>query len=306
MKKLSVFLLALVLVLALAGCGCEHQWADANCVDPMTCTLCDKTEGEPLGHVWLAATCEAPKTCEVCAATTGEAKGHSMVEATCEEAKHCETCGLTEGDALGHIWLDATTEAPKTCQTCAATEGERIITDPRFTTASTKDLQGKWFMEVPLTGEAMGIEDFPGEAPVNFIMDFCNDGNVNISVEVTDGFIDAMVAYSVDMTYAEFAAQGVDKETADAAFQQTSGMTIQEYLKQEMEKVDFNAMYASLFEAAGLGGVYYVEDGLIYTGSNWDDEMEPSAYTLEGDSLTIDELSAAFGVEGTMTRMTEE
>lgn len=306
MKKLNVLLLALVLVFALAGCGCEHEWAEADCVNPMTCTLCDKTEGQPLGHVWMAATCEEPKTCEVCAATDGDPKGHSMVDASCEEAKHCENCDLTEGEALGHTWLDATTEAPQTCEVCAATDGERIITDPRFTTASTQELQGKWFLEVALTGEMMGIEDFPGEAPVNLVMDFGNAGDVAISVGITDKFIDAMVAYSVDMTYAELAAEGVDKETADAAFEDTYGMSIQEYMKQEMEAVDFNSLYATLFDAAGLGGVYYVEDGLIYTGSSWDEEMEPSEYTLNGDSLVVDELTEVLGVEGTLTRMTEE
>lgn len=306
MKKLNVLLLALVFALVLAGCGCEHEWADANCVDPMTCTLCEKTEGQPLGHVWMAATCEEAKTCEVCGATEGEAKGHTMVDASCEEAKHCETCNLTEGEALGHTWLDATTEVPQTCEVCAATEGERIITDPRFTTASTKDLQGKWCLEVPLTGEMMDIDDFTGVAPVNFVLEFGNAGDVGISVGVTDGFIDAMVAYSVDTTYAQLAAEGIDKETADIAFQQSYGMSIQEYMKKEMEAVDFESLYATLFDAAGLGGVYYVEDGLIYTGSSWDEEMEGSEYTLDGDTLTIDELLEAMGVEGTLTRMTEE
>lgn len=279
-KKLIVLLLALSCILVLVGCGCKHEW--------------------------LAATCENPKTCELCGETEGEAKGHSIVIATCEEAEHCESCNYVYGELLGHTWLDATTEAPITCETCGATEGERIITDPRFTTASTLELQGEWFMEVPLTGEMMGVEDFPGEAPINMILKFGNAGDVTIAVGITDEFTDAMVAYSVDMTYAEFAAQGVDKEAADSAFESTYGMSIQEYTRKEMEAVDFDTLYAILFEAAGLGGVYYVEDGLLYIGSNWDEEMEGSAYTLDGDSVTIDDLLETMGVEGALTRMTEE
>ena len=72
-----------------------------------------------------------------------------MVEATCEGAKHCENCNLVEGEPLGHTWLEATTEAPKTCETCGATEGERIITDERFTTAATKELQGSGLWKYP-------------------------------------------------------------------------------------------------------------------------------------------------------------
>lgn len=35
---------------ALAGCGCQHQWEEATCTTPKTCTQCGETEGEALGH----------------------------------------------------------------------------------------------------------------------------------------------------------------------------------------------------------------------------------------------------------------
>lgn len=305
MKRLTALLLALMLVLALTACGCEHEFAAADCVNPPTCTLCGETEGTPLGHVWMAATCDDPKTCEVCGTTEGEAKGHSMVDATCEEAKHCENCDLTEGEALGHTWLDATTDAPKTCETCAATEGERIITDSRFTTDSTKDLQGKWVLELEMTGEMMGLEDFPTGATINMVMLFGNDGNTDVSIEVTDAFMDALTQYTVDMMYAEFAAQGMDAETADAAFAEAYGMTIEEYVAGEMDADTMNEVYASLFAAADLGGVYYIADGLLYTGSDWDDTMEATDYTLDGDTLVIQQLSEELGMEAELVRVAE-
>ncbi len=128
MKKI----LALALVLALcatmlAGCGCEHEWKDATCDAPKTCTKCDATEGAPAGHSWLAATCETPKTCENCDATEGEALPHAWMEATCEEPKTCEDCDATEGEAAGHQWVDATYAAPKTCESCGITEGEILV-----------------------------------------------------------------------------------------------------------------------------------------------------------------------------------
>lgn len=55
---------------------CEHDWADATCVDPKTCSACGVTEGEALGHAYGAwVTTKQPtendegsrqRTCSVC------------------------------------------------------------------------------------------------------------------------------------------------------------------------------------------------------------------------------------------------
>ena len=104
----------------------EHDWAEATCTAPKTCSVCNTTEGEALGHTWADATCTAPKTCSVCNATEGEALGHKWDDATCETAKTCSVCNATEGEALGHKWDDATCETAKTCSVCNATEGEAL------------------------------------------------------------------------------------------------------------------------------------------------------------------------------------
>lgn len=126
MKRLMIIALALVMLLALAGCACEHEWMDADCVNPRICAKCEEVEGTPLGHTWSAATCVDPKICENCAATEGEPKGHEWVEATCTEPNICSVCGETDGEALGHAWVDATEYAPKTCSACGVTEGDPL------------------------------------------------------------------------------------------------------------------------------------------------------------------------------------
>lgn len=126
MKKLMIIALALVMLLALAGCACEHEWMDADCVNPRICAKCEEVEGTPLGHTWSAATCVDPKICENCAATEGEPKGHEWVEATCTEPNICSVCGETDGEPLGHAWVDATELAPKTCSACGVTEGDPL------------------------------------------------------------------------------------------------------------------------------------------------------------------------------------
>ena len=105
---------------------CEHEWVEANCETPKTCTLCEATEGEALGHEWLEATCDKPMICAVCQAEEGTALGHDMVDASCELAKHCSRCELTEGKALGHEWAKATCSLAKTCAVCAKSEGDPL------------------------------------------------------------------------------------------------------------------------------------------------------------------------------------
>ena len=126
MRRLMIIALALVMLLTLAGCACEHEWIDADCMNPKICAKCEETEGAPLGHTWSAATCVDPKICENCAVTEGEPKGHEWVEATCTEPNICSVCGETDGEPLGHAWVDATEYAPKTCSACGVTEGDPL------------------------------------------------------------------------------------------------------------------------------------------------------------------------------------
>lgn len=143
---------ALILCIVLTGCECKHEWTDATCSEPKTCSKCGEVEGEPLEHDWLEATCTESKTCAVCGVTEGEALGHHWNDATCSvpktcsvcgatdgtplshewaaatctEAKHCVLCGETDGAPLGHKWDPANCTEPKTCAVCGITDGEPL------------------------------------------------------------------------------------------------------------------------------------------------------------------------------------
>lgn len=131
MRKRRIWIMIFFILLSFTNIGCNkkhtHQWSEATCELPMTCTICHETKGEALGHNWVDATCTLPKTCTKCGATEEEALGHDWVDATCTLPKTCAKCGATEGKALGHDWVDATYDAPKTCTRCGATEGEALI-----------------------------------------------------------------------------------------------------------------------------------------------------------------------------------
>ena len=118
LRKIGIFVLALVCMVMLAACGCEHVWQEATCKAPATCRECGKTEGDLGAHIWNDATCIAPKTCTTCGATEGMKLDHQLRDATCEEADTCEICGYTEGEALGHSWFELT--CTTVCERCFA------------------------------------------------------------------------------------------------------------------------------------------------------------------------------------------
>ena len=83
-------------------CGEErtvtHDFADADCLGPKTCTVCGKTEGSALGHEWTTPDvdlCEVRSTCSICGATDGENKEHTPEndDNDCSTALNCGVCG---------------------------------------------------------------------------------------------------------------------------------------------------------------------------------------------------------------------
>lgn len=304
MKRMfAILAVTLACLLVLAGCGCEHEWADANCVTPKTCNLCQETEGEALGHTWVDADCVNPKTCSVCAETEGEALGHTWVDADCVTPKTCSVCAVTEGEALGHSWLDATTETPKTCSVCAETEGERIVTDERFTTAASSVVFGSWYYDIALTGEEAGLPGLEGELYMRATLTFCPDGEfiITVSPADVDAYLAAMKQYLMDTMYAEFEAQGMDKEAADAAMVTAYGLTMEEYANVALASLDAETLTETLYL------VYYVDGDQLYAGESWKAELEPVTFSIDGDSLTLNE-DIVYGSDETtvLTRLVEE
>lgn len=105
MKKRAItgVLAAAVCMTALSGCALHtHEYAPADCLNPAVCTVCGKTEGEPLGHTFAPADCTTPATCTVCSATEGEPLGHDETPADCTTPAVCKVCGEETGKALGH------------------------------------------------------------------------------------------------------------------------------------------------------------------------------------------------------------
>lgn len=132
-RKISMILVGIIIIASSLYIGIYqrcvllgHQWQEASCIAPATCTVCGKTEGDALGHQWVAARCKIPKMCTVCGETEGAALGHQWLPADCVTAKTCSVCRKTEGNALGHQWIAATCTMPKVCSACGVTDGKAL------------------------------------------------------------------------------------------------------------------------------------------------------------------------------------
>ena len=114
-----------------------HDWQEATCQSPKTCTRCGGTSGAPLAHDVVAvegtaATCTEPGLTDGshCAACDAELKkqeviapiGHSWREADCITPKTCIACDATEGEAAGHNPVTDEAKAPG-CTEAGFTEG---------------------------------------------------------------------------------------------------------------------------------------------------------------------------------------
>ena len=165
MKTKSIILLVslLAIIFALTSCDqlanllpkpeCEHEWVEASCESPKTCSLCNAIEGEALGHTeeivaGKTATCTEAgltegKKCSVCgetllaqeeipAAHSEEivaGKETNCTEAGLTEGKKCSVCGETlvaqeEIPALGHTEEIVAGKAA-TCTESGLTEGKK-------------------------------------------------------------------------------------------------------------------------------------------------------------------------------------
>lgn len=123
MRSIIKLIIMSFIIITVSACECKHDWVNATCEVPKTCSKCQETEGVPLEHDWSEATCETAKNCLLCKKSEGVPLGHNWNNATCEIPETCSICGETKGVALGHEWINATCQHPKKCTVCNKAEG---------------------------------------------------------------------------------------------------------------------------------------------------------------------------------------
>lgn len=130
--------------------ACIHEWAEATCTLPKTCTLCGETEGAALGHDYA----------------------ETVTEATCTQGGYTtHTCS-----ACGDSFVDSETEAT----------GVHTFGSWQTVTAATTEAEGKEtrVCSVCNTAESRAIEKLPANTPTDTPAETPDGGNAVVLVIV--------------------------------------------------------------------------------------------------------------------------
>ncbi len=119
---------------------CNHNWVDATCEAPKTCTVCGATEGEALGHNWGATSykweedalsCTATRVCQNDAAHTESAE--ATVTSEVEKEPTCTESGITKYTATFDVdWAETQTNSKADIEALGH-DYEAVVTEPTCT-----------------------------------------------------------------------------------------------------------------------------------------------------------------------------
>lgn len=213
---------------------------------------------------------------------TGCCKHEVWTDANCTTPKTCVECGETEGAALGHIWQPRTTEVPETCSRCSETRGERIVTDPRFTTATTIDFYGTWKGASSISGELVS-KGLTAVMPVEVTIILNNDSTMKMEIigHDTDSFVKSAEAFFHEQLKAE--AAGLTQFTFAEYMAIVYECTPDQYVQQQLNKLDLSA----LTQGYTIDGVYYIDGDQLYLGLGWDADLTPYTFQRNAGTLVI-------------------
>ena len=232
---------------------------------------------------------------------TGCCKHEVWIDATCTTSRICAECGEAEGVPLGHVWQPRTTEVPETCSRCAETRGERIITDPRFTTASTIDYYGTWKGTSSISGNLI-VEGLDATTPAEVTITLSNDSTLKLELKATEAEAFLKAAREFFHAQLEAEAAGLTQFTFAEYMAIVYEMTPAEYVQKQLDILDLS----TLTQGYTLDGVYYIDGDQFYIGLGWEADLNAFTFQREGDTLVLQGDITGLGQEITnLTRVAE-
>lgn len=233
---------------------------------------------------------------------TYDANGEPLTEKSYTDGKLTSEYEYTDGGFVGITYNEDGTKTvleyvegddePK--ETWYDADGNLLDLSYLFNKEAAKDLFGSWTTTLDVKEIILGEIDMPEvDLPCNMTVNFTfrNDGTCSIVIEFDE---EEYKAFMIEMIYVSGEAEGVSRPVMDAVFQQQSGMTIAEYVDSYITE-EISAM-----DKLNKDGVYYVADGMLYVGDNWNKPLEGSEYTLDGQTLTLPIDDDEFGAETTL------
>ena len=148
-KKFLTEMLVIIVLLALLTSCCKHEWTDATCVAPQTCTKCGVAQGEALGHKYgeeitlKEATCTENGVKEAICTVCGDKKNteipaehkweflYAEIVATCskegKEKYKCSVCNETKYEVVSKLWHEY---KDGYCKNCFAKDSSGVDFNP--------------------------------------------------------------------------------------------------------------------------------------------------------------------------------
>ena len=171
--------------------ACEHEWSEANCLAPKTCSKCGSTEGEALGHeAGAEATCTTAQICTRCEIELVSALGHTLTfvntlptaEAAGKTTASCSVCetafdfGEVKAMTGGTYVLDA--KALESIAQFSLFDGQVKVVDEVFAC----HLSYKY--RTDSNAKTFAADDWTSTHRMNFggTSDYCNNGEGDAAV----------------------------------------------------------------------------------------------------------------------------
>lgn len=187
-----------------------------------------------------------------------------------------------EGDEYTEIWYDA--------------GGKPLDFSDKFNRETAAHLFGTWKAKVDLMNfiSESNIE-LEETFYIDFLIIFSDNGTFTLEATVDEPKLrDFMYQFALEMVYASFEEEGMTRAEADAMFKGMMGMTIPQYVEEQLKGVELSDLLMGLPKKLTM--VYYVEDGQLYASESWNVPPEPAPFTVEGNQFTISdgEISVVF------------
>ena len=166
-------------------------------------------------------------------------------------------------EAVKEYWTDA--------------DGNELDRSQLFDPDAAADLIGTWKGSVDLA-ELMETADAQASCIMNYTLIFRNDGTCLAIMDISyDDYKQFIIVVSEAMLRAMY---------TDEEFEAAMGMTISQYVAYFCDDEYVGEAYEEMTE--GSEGVYYVQNGTLYTGNSWNESLVEADCTITGNSMTIE------------------
>ena len=158
---------------------------------------------------------------------------------------------------------------------------EPSSTEPELTAEEL--ILGTWVIEVELTDELLGVDDFNTNVTLPMTITFEEDGTLImgwLEDDLEDRIAELendLVAYMCELMYSEMEASGYSREETDEAFEAAYGFTVEDYCAEYVEAMDL----ASNMFGATTELDYELDGDVLITG---DEEI---VIELDEDTLVF-------------------